>query len=830
MAAHTMVTAMTDYAKAVSPSVARSETISIEQAGRPAGRLHGPGMRISTRLLLIIAACLLPTILLQLAVSWSQWNDRKAALGDLAVQQARLLAGNVDSIAEGARILLGAAAEFRQIRTQGENCGNRMAALRHAAPGFAFIALMDTEGRASCASDPALLGTAADMGWAREGLAARSFTAGRFVRPEYAPGGILPFYLPVAAGPAEPGGVLVAALDLTWLEQHLVRLKGAGSPFIANGVLTVTDTAGTILGRDVRHAEFLGQRLPPAAQPMLRASSPGLLRLHSIDGTDRVVGYSPPSPASHGLAVAVGFHEPELMQDIETTLLQSALLLGSVTLIVFLVTAVAARRLIAAPTEALLAVARRWREGDLSARAPAWGEGSEFGQLAAAYNGMAEALQRREAELREHAQALEARVASRTKELLQANEQLRIEAAERRQTEADLLQAQKLQAVGQLAGGIAHDFNNILQAVAGGVSLIRRRIRDAEAVERLSGMIEDAARRGESITRRLLTFARREELRAERLDMAELLPSLREVLATLGAAIRVQVEVQPGLPPVSADRGKLETVLVNLATNARDAMPDGGSLTLAATAVEVTGAGDRPGLAAGQYVCLTVADTGTGMDEATLARASDPFFTTKPIGQGTGLGLSMARGFAEASGGMLEIESRLGQGTRVSLWLPVADCAPVEEGRPPADVEPCVSRSAGPQSMPRVLLVDDEPVVREVLAAQLADAGFTVTVAGDGRAALALLEGDEVRYEVLVTDLAMPEMDGLALIREARQRWPNLPAILLTGYAGDAVGRLLSSTVEGRLALLRKPITGAELADQVTIHLAERQNQPEPAR
>jgi signal transduction histidine kinase len=265
-------------------------------------------------------------------------------------------------------------------------------------------------------------------------------------------------------------------------------------------------------------------------------------------------------------------------------------------------------------------------------------------------------------------------LARRTRELDAANARLLAEIAEHRATEASLRHAQKMEAVGQLAGGVAHDFNNVLQAVSGGATLIRRRSRDS-AVERLAGMIADAARRGESMTRRLLAFARRGELRAEAIDLAELLAGLREVLAAaLGPAVRVEVDAAAGLLPVQADRGQLETALVNLATNSRDAMPGGGTLTLSAAADRIRegqakGAGPP---APGDYVRLIVADTGTGMDAETLARASEPFFTTKAQGRGTGLGLAMARSFAQGSGGALAIDSEPGRGTSVSIWLPVA--------------------------------------------------------------------------------------------------------------------------------------------------------------
>jgi signal transduction histidine kinase len=768
-------------------------------------------MRLSTRLLLLALACILPTVALQLGLTWRQWTERKAQLDAIATQQAQLLAGNVGSIADGARILLGAAAEFRQVRVRGPDCSSRLTALVDSAPGFVFVAMLDGDSVVRCASLPGLIGHQGDPAWLQQALSARSFTAGRYSRSLAHPGGFLPFYLPVQPGPETVGGTLVAALDLAWLSEHLAGSKRSGTAFASNSVLTIADGDGVIVARDIRHAEFVGTRFPRPALSLLAADRPGTLRLRSIDGMDRLIGYVPPTPANHRLAAVVGFDEVELMADLARALRHGAVLLAVVSALALGVTLLMARRFIAWPTAMLLAAARRWREGDLSARADGGG-GGEFRQLADAFNDMAATLERREEELRSHAQALEGRVLARTRLLLSANERLRAEIAERRQAEAALLQAQKVQAVGQLAGGIAHDFNNVLQAVMGGIALMRRRAGDPAAVQRLAAMVEDAARRGESVTRRLLAFSRREELRADRLDVPELLHGLREVLAaTLGAPIRVEVACEADLPPILADRGQFETVLVNLATNARDAMPKGGTLTLSARLEAVEEDAAR-GLPPGRYARITVADTGCGMDEETLARASEPFFTTKPLGQGTGLGLAMARSFAQGSGGTLAIRSAPGEGTAVCLWLPVA---------PEAEVTATVA--SPPQvalsGHPRVLLVDDEPIVRELLAAEIEEAGFDVAQAESGEAALHMLGAGE-RFDMLVTDLAMPGMDGVALIREAQRRQPGLPAILVTGFAGDAATLAVGSALSGRFLLVRKPVTGVELAERIAAQLA----------
>jgi signal transduction histidine kinase len=262
-----------------------------------------------------------------------------------------------------------------------------------------------------------------------------------------------------------------------------------------------------------------------------------------------------------------------------------------------------------------------------------------------------------EAELRRLNETLETRV--------------RQEVAARQAAQARLGHAQRMQALGQLAGGIAHDFNNVLQAISGGMRLIERRLGDPHSVERLIAQINEAADRGAAVTGRLLAFARHEELRAERIDAAVLLAELRDTLThTIGAGIAVRIEAADDLPPLLADKHQLETVLVNLATNARDAMAGEGTLTLAAAPDQAAEASAH--LAPGDYLRISVTDTGAGMDQATLARVTEPFFTTKAAGLGTGLGLAMARGFAEQSGGGMLIASELGRGTTVTLWLPRA--------------------------------------------------------------------------------------------------------------------------------------------------------------
>ncbi|WP_160122778.1 ATP-binding protein [Rhodovarius lipocyclicus] len=370
-----------------------------------------------------------------------------------------------------------------------------------------------------------------------------------------------------------------------------------------------------------------------------------------------------------------------------------------------------------------------------------------------------------------------------------------------------LAQGQRMEALGRLAGGVAHDINNVLQAVLGGARLIIKRSQDP-ALHRLAQLISEAAERGGAVTRRLLAFARRDNLEAEPVPVPALLEGVREVLAhSLGASIKVAVSMPPGLPALLADRSQLETVLLNLAINARDAMASfGGELRLSAAAV-IMEEDNRQGLAPGHYVRLEVADNGAGMDAETLRRATEPFFTTKQKGQGTGLGLAMAQGFCEQSGGAMEIHSAPGEGTRVTLWLPRAAAIS-------SVTRPLGSMPSRQERRCHILLVDDEPEVLAVLAAGLRDRGHMVVTAVGALEAVGALSADP-RVDVLVTDLSMPGMDGVKLIEEARRQRPGLPAVLVTGFVAEAEDELHHASGTGPIQVLRKPVAPEVLAERI---------------
>gem|GEM_PF-1853444 len=393
-------------------------------------------------------------------------------------------------------------------------------------------------------------------------------------------------------------------------------------------------------------------------------------------------------------------------------------------------------------------------------------------------------------------------------------ERVRDEVAAREEIQEHAKRGQHMQALGEIAGGVAHQFNNILQAVLGALHLIETRATDASSVRRFTRIAMDASERGATITSRLLSFARRSQLSCQCVDPAQMLDSLRELLAhTLGGRVTLRLDLPPGLPSVNVDKSQMETALLNLVSNAGDAMPDDGTITLTAVAENVPPAAPHPArLAAGLYLRVVVRDVGVGMDPATLARAADPFFTTKPPGGGTGLGLSMVKGFAEQSGGGLTIESAPGAGTTVTFWLPAV------QGTAPTPRRSL--RTFGAPSLParRILLVDDEVMVRETIAAGLEDSGYAVLVAQSGREAIALLDAGE-QVDVLVTDLAMPGMDGLELVRKAVARRRHLATIILTGFL-DLPGSDAEREADGPSAVLHKPLGARELAGRIEDVLA----------
>ena len=366
-----------------------------------------------------------------------------------------------------------------------------------------------------------------------------------------------------------------------------------------------------------------------------------------------------------------------------------------------------------------------------------------------------------------------------------------------------LLQSQKLEAIGQLTGGVAHDFNNLLMAVLGSLELVRKRLPHDPRITPLIDNAMQGAQRGAALTQRMLAFARKQELQLDPVDLAGLVRGMTGLLQrSLGPAMRIETHFPRGLPLVLTDPNQLENALLNLAVNARDAMPDGGAIRIEAlpeTLAESSGVG----LPAGDYVRLTVSDTGHGMDAATLARAAEPFFTTKGVGKGTGLGLSMIHGLAEQSGGRMVLRSQAGEGTTVELWLPQVLAG--EERQ--VFVGTGAVQEIHPIAPLTVLAVDDDSLVLLNTVAMLEDLGHTVFPAMSVRDALAVLKRETI--DLVITDFAMPQVTGLQLADEIAASYPGVAVILATGYAELPAGS------DSRLARLAKPFLQDDLARAV---------------
>jgi nitrogen-specific signal transduction histidine kinase/CheY-like chemotaxis protein len=378
-----------------------------------------------------------------------------------------------------------------------------------------------------------------------------------------------------------------------------------------------------------------------------------------------------------------------------------------------------------------------------------------------------------------------------------------VDLSERKRLEEQLRQAQKMEAVGQLAGGIAHDFNNLLTAISGYVGLALERVDGDPKLRRDLGEVARAGERAADLTRQLLAFSRRQVLQPATFDLNEAVRETSGLLGRLlGEHIRIVTSLDPAGCPILADRGQIEQVLMNLAVNARDAQPAGGTLAIETETVSLDAEEAEPDLAPGRYVALRVSDTGSGMDPVTAAHAFEPFFTTKEPGKGTGLGLATVYGIVTQSGGRIRMSSTPGAGTSFEILL--------ARSEPAAHREP-EERADAPRGSERILLVEDEQVVRDLTREMLEQRGYDVICAARPDEALELAAREQV--DLLLTDVVMPEMNGPSLASILRRARPELPVLFTSGYTADA--RLYGGDDDGNASFLQKPYSAGELAAAV---------------
>jgi len=422
--------------------------------------------------------------------------------------------------------------------------------------------------------------------------------------------------------------------------------------------------------------------------------------------------------------------------------------------------------------------------------------------------------------LRELNETLESRIQERTTALAEVYERLLTEMNSREQAQEALRQAQKMEAVGQLTGGIAHDFNNMLTGIIGGLDLIQRYNQSGRhnETQRFIDAAVTSANRAAALTHRLLAFARRQPLNLKRVDLNELVESMRDLIVrTLGSHILVDALLQPDLWPANSDENQLESALLNLVINARDAMPNGGSLYMATANVTLQH-GEIGELMAGRYVTLSVIDSGCGMTPKVLAAAFEPFFTTKPIGQGTGLGLSMIYGFARQAGGHVQLRSEPGNGTEVTLYLPAHHSLETEPAGSQLSLH--AERPEQAQHGEAVLVVEDDPAVRLLVLDVLAMLGYRTMEAAEANTAVKILQSRE-HIDLLLSDVGLPGMNGRQLADVAREHRPGLRVLFMTGYAEQAIS---SDFLDAGMDMISKPFAIDDLAMRVRDMLAGRQS------
>ncbi len=612
------------------------------------------------------------------------------------------------------------------------------------------IAIADRNGRLLLASDPALsrillpLEVQATIIQAIDDPTSMPYISGPFRRPDGSWTALM--IRPVPDAGARDRFAAVAFLNLRYFEDFYRAVE-----LSENGAILLHRRDGLVLARFPHNEAAIGQSyadLPPFKEVLAHGMAGTLLMDSPLDGNRRVLAIRALKMFPIAVNVSVGENQVLALWR------RQAVVFGAVAAVVAAVT-----------VGLLLTLSRRSREK--------------------------ERLMQRLHRAKEAAEAATARMAA--------------EAEERERMEGALRQAQRSEAVGQLTRGVAHDFNNLLSIVMGNVDLLERSLPpDEKMLGRLATM-RAAAERGATLTSQLLAFSRRQPLLPRAADLNALVAGLRDLVqSAIGSRIRLQLRLQPDLSAVLIDPAQIELVILNLVINARDAMPQGGVLSIETNLVELPATATRDGLTPGPWVALTVRDNGTGMEPEIAAKAFEPFFTTKEIGRGSGLGLSQVHGVAHQLGGGARIDSVPGQGTAVHVYLPRATTDAVRLPELPA-------RTPGDAvSAACVLVVDDDHAVRATTAALLAEMGYHVLEAGDGSEAMEVLE-EEQPIHVLLTDVVMPGMTGPELARRARQKFPHLAVVFISGYSDpDAL-----SGSGGLVYLVRKPARPQDLVERI---------------
>jgi signal transduction histidine kinase len=779
---------------------------------RPASRTARTGFLV--RLFLLVLVAMLPALAIQAYNEIAGRESREAEVREDALRLAQFASGELDRIVENGRAVLAALANLPAARDlDGVRCSDYVASLQKSFPQYAVIGAIDQSGHPFCSTISIPAGsTAADREFFQEARDTGRFTVGQYLIGRMIKKPVLPMGLPFFDRSNHIAGVVYVSLDLDWLARYFAETR----PFSQKTALVISDRDGTILARIPDNSSYAGKSFRPEFNAELDAQKSGTADIVAVDGEVRIVGFVPASVSRSGLYVGVGMAKADAFAAIDDATQFGFLLIGIGLATGLAVAWLGGHYFISRPIDRLTQAAAQWGTGNFAARTGLGPSRSELTQLGQIFDTMAEELLHRQQENANLLTTLENRVAERTAVLERTNRELRSEMERRERAEDTLRHVQKIEALGQLTGGIAHDFNNILQVILASLNAVLRRLERNGSVTSGNGgdQIKAAIRSAEratGLTRQLLAFARRQPLAPETVDLNRLVQGMSELLRrTLGEIIEIETVLAGGLWPVSVDVSQLESAIINLAVNARDAMLGGGKLTIetANTFLDDSYANAHEEVRPGQYVVLAISDSGVGMSKEVLEQAFNPFFTTKEIGQGTGLGLSQVYGFIKQSGGHVKIYSEPGDGTTVKMYLPrlVAD--------PDTTLVTKRNEAAAVGNESEVILVvEDEEDVRATTVTMLRDLGYSVIEAADGPAALQrLADHDGVR--LLFTDIGLPGgLTGRRLADQATALRPGMRVLYTTGYARNAV--VHQGVLDPGVELLVKPFSYAALASRI---------------